>query len=363
MAQGDFEFDLDSDICDFISTFSDDDNFLCNVLSEEGFKAEEDISDISCDGVTTSDANTAVLEDEISHSCGSVPLFNESLNHQQNNMANQAQSINFQRVIPQLNTQITTQNQEIEFVDSVGPYLLQSNRILSSSTRDEEIETGFYGNKRVKREERLIKNREAANKSRMKRKNQLSDMEEAVNSLTQKNTELEKEIAGLRAENAVLIEQNNFLKTIFSDRAGSAIASLKPAMSGVACLGIVCMTSFVGNQVWSSLLPTFLSHSSVSQTSNHVQSGRVLLSINDPIETLYEDVSDVGPKTMLSCFLSVFDINHFLTCLLSTNRNETYFSYCVQCMCYFLFYILILWGLLIVKNRITKIDLLQHLPI
>ncbi|TMW58688.1 hypothetical protein Poli38472_010247 [Pythium oligandrum] len=74
--------------------------------------------------------------------------------------------------------------------------------------------------KKSKREIRQMKNRESANRSRMKRKNQLSEMAVEVDELTKTQHELQNTIAALRAENKSLHDQNAFLRslvTMYSD--------------------------------------------------------------------------------------------------------------------------------------------------
>ncbi|GLD98438.1 hypothetical protein PINS_up007135 [Pythium insidiosum] len=74
--------------------------------------------------------------------------------------------------------------------------------------------------KKSKREIRQMKNRESANRSRLRRKAQLSEMSFEVEQLTNKQHELENTIAALRAENKSLHDQNTFLRslvTMYSD--------------------------------------------------------------------------------------------------------------------------------------------------
>lgn len=70
------------------------------------------------------------------------------------------------------------------------------------------------GAKRSKREIRQMKNRESANKSRLRRKAQLGELTTEVQELAKAKHELETTIAGLRAENKSLREQNSFLRSL-----------------------------------------------------------------------------------------------------------------------------------------------------
>ncbi|KAL4157733.1 hypothetical protein PRNP1_003518 [Phytophthora ramorum] len=92
-----------------------------------------------------------------------------------------------------------------------------------------------------KREIRQMKNRESANKSRLRRKAQLTTLTTEVTELKQKEQELQTIIAGLRAENKSLLDQNTFLRSLvtsskqepsssLSNHQMAAFASLPPPM-------------------------------------------------------------------------------------------------------------------------------------
>lgn len=68
--------------------------------------------------------------------------------------------------------------------------------------------------KKSKREIRQMKNRESANKSRLRRKAQLGELTTEVAELKKKEQELQMVIAGLRAENKSLQNQNSFLQSL-----------------------------------------------------------------------------------------------------------------------------------------------------
>ncbi|KAE8915374.1 hypothetical protein PF005_g12715 [Phytophthora fragariae] len=92
--------------------------------------------------------------------------------------------------------------------------------------------------KKSKREIRQMKNRESANKSRLRRKAQLSTLTTEVAELKNKEQELQTIIAGLRAENKSLLDQNTFLRSLVtsfkqepscqSNHPMTAFASLPP---------------------------------------------------------------------------------------------------------------------------------------
>ncbi|KDO28700.1 hypothetical protein SPRG_06554 [Saprolegnia parasitica CBS 223.65] len=87
--------------------------------------------------------------------------------------------------------------------------------------------------KRSKHEIRLMKNRESANKSRLRRKNQINDLASDVQVLTDERNALKTEVAALRAENQSLRDQNQFLRGLVSSGTNtnvqSAVTSLEEA--------------------------------------------------------------------------------------------------------------------------------------
>lgn len=76
---------------------------------------------------------------------------------------------------------------------------------------------GAGASKKSKREIRQMKNRESANKSRLRRKAQLSELTSEVAGLKKKEQELQMVIAGLRAENKSLQKQNDFLQSLVTN--------------------------------------------------------------------------------------------------------------------------------------------------
>ena len=163
--------------------------------------------------------------------------------------------------------------------------LFPCRKLLSSGSNRRCSSRSGNENKRFKQEDRLIKNREAANKSRMKRKTQMSEMEIKIKVLSDENISLQTDNAALRAENSVLLEQNNFLKSLLSEKFGNSpnspleevVPTFRPNISGVAVLCVVCAVSFWGDSVF----PSFFSHQENTNTAATVHHGRVLMSIRD----------------------------------------------------------------------------------
>ncbi|OQR93651.1 hypothetical protein THRCLA_08387 [Thraustotheca clavata] len=77
--------------------------------------------------------------------------------------------------------------------------------------------------KRSKHEIRLMKNRESANKSRLRRKNQINDLANDVQQLTEERNSLKTEVAALRAENQSLRDQNQFLRGLVSSGTNNTV--------------------------------------------------------------------------------------------------------------------------------------------
>ncbi|CAN0535451.1 unnamed protein product, partial [Ectocarpus sp. 12 AP-2014] len=97
--------------------------------------------------------------------------------------------------------------------------------------------------KRAKREERLMKNREAANRSRVKRKEVLSELENRADTLSKSLAASRDQTASLKQEIASLREQNSFLRGMLSAHgnaidlppivpSGAASDSLRPHRNG-----------------------------------------------------------------------------------------------------------------------------------
>ncbi|OQR88257.1 hypothetical protein ACHHYP_07010 [Achlya hypogyna] len=87
--------------------------------------------------------------------------------------------------------------------------------------------------KRTKHEIRLMKNRESANKSRLRKKNQINVLASDVQALTDERNALKTEVAALRAENQSLRDQNQFLRGLVSSGTNTnvqaAVASMEEA--------------------------------------------------------------------------------------------------------------------------------------
>ncbi|EEY60498.1 uncharacterized protein PITG_13196 [Phytophthora infestans T30-4] len=108
--------------------------------------------------------------------------------------------------------------------------------------------------KKSKREIRQMKNRESANKSRLRRKAQLTTLATEVTELKKKEQELQTIIVGLRAENKSLLDQNTFLRSLVtsfmqeptssssSHQMTAAFASLPPPVEQ-SCVALNMMES------------------------------------------------------------------------------------------------------------------------
>lgn len=162
----------------------------------------------------------------------------------------------------------------------------------SASTDDDEESA-----KRQRKEIRLMKNREAANRSRIKKKYAMDALEAQVEELNQHLSSLQQELAASRAECNALREQNDFLKTLVRTPgaepmntpaasqfyAQSSSRATTGVSSGVMVLAIVCAFTFASD--WF-MFSSPNSPGSAGATSGHTGStsmrgGRVLLSMDE----------------------------------------------------------------------------------
>lgn len=161
-------------------------------------------------------------------------------------------------------------------------------------------------NKRMKRdvdEDRLIKNRESANRSRMKRKNEKLEMEETIGELKSRIRTLELENTALVTDNASLHNQNLYLRSLLSEREvdlkKKSTPSFNGTVSGMTVLCLVCVCT-VFNE-W--LPPALRVMQSNGDSSPHRPSGRVLLSMHDTpsihMTSPYSDAIESSPQSYL----------------------------------------------------------------
>jgi hypothetical protein len=182
------------------------------------------------------------------------------------------------------------------FVDR-GPTVSHHQAPLLSS--HESVEN-VHDTKRLKRDDRLIKNRESANKSRMKRKNEKVEMEETIAHLRDRIKDLELENTALVTDNTSLTSQNLFLRSLLTERekelAKKHDDSFRGSVSGVAILCVVCACSFANE--W---IPSVFKIQSA--TKQHRLPGRVLLSLAESssadLTAPFLQAVDRNPQSML----------------------------------------------------------------
>lgn len=142
-------------------------------------------------------------------------------------------------------------------------------------------------NKRTKVEDKLKRNRESANKSRLKRKNEKFELEDTVAALRERVRTLEMENNALLTDNTTLSQHNFFLQSMLKNQKESSGAvqektpssqSHMSALSGISMLCVVFSISFFNE--W---LPSSMQSSAGSGEDpwNPAESstGRVLLSV------------------------------------------------------------------------------------
>jgi len=119
-----------------------------------------------------------------------------------------------------------------------------------------------------------MKNRESANKSRVKRKNEKMTLEQTVAELTAKVQQLQQENDALQADNCFLSNQNSELKTELAKYQN-------PKVAGFSSMSVFCIVfafSFVFGFNDYNPLPSLIHSSHFDNTKN---SGRILLATDD----------------------------------------------------------------------------------
>jgi len=143
-------------------------------------------------------------------------------------------------------------------------------------------------NKRMKIESRLIKNRESANKSRIKRKMEKINMEQSLSELQKRVIQLEQENSALMADNAALSCENSKLKQQLREKDNNG------SMLGMSVFCVVCAFSFVFGTSTNDVFPT---------ESRKNTSGRVLLSFDEDVHRFrspFGAESNLGYSLMIS---------------------------------------------------------------
>ena len=170
------------------------------------------------------------------------------------------------------------------------PAVVFASNPLSSFTS----ETTHSSNKRTRTEDKLLRNRESANKSRLKRKNEKSQLEATVTSLTEQVRTLEMQNTALLTDNTTLSQHNFFLQGLLKKQqleheaaapfpshktteARVSSQSQMSALSGISVLCVVFSVSFFNEWLPSSL--SSAEDSSWGMTGS--SAGRVLPSVDD----------------------------------------------------------------------------------
>jgi hypothetical protein len=193
-------------------------------------------------------------------------------------------------------------------------------------------------NKRVRKEmdeDRLIKNRESANRSRLKRKNEKTEMEEAISEYKNRIRTLELENTALMTDNASLHNQNMYLRTLLSERETDSKKKTTPALngavSGITVLCLVCMCT-----VFNDWLPPALRIAQSlgsSSASSHRPSGRVLLSMQDipsvHMTSPYSDAIESSPQSYFRMGLLLVAVLCYFGYLRFVQRNHPQKGGCV----------------------------------
>mmetsp|Transcript_28082 Transcript_28082/g.47477 ORF Transcript_28082/g.47477 Transcript_28082/m.47477 type:complete len:300 (-) Transcript_28082:145-1044(-) len=161
-----------------------------------------------------------------------------------------------------------------------------SSFVSSNSSNDDDAPCS---NKRTKTEDKLMRNRESANKSRLKRKNEKLQLEETVAALQERVRTLEMENTALLTDNTTLSQHNFFLQSMLKKQQDDSSTVVKSeavsrpshmsALSGISMLCVVFSISFFNEWLPSSLQAP--ADSGGDSYSIGDSSGRVLLSVDD----------------------------------------------------------------------------------
>ena len=109
----------------------------------------------------------------------------------------------------------------------------------------------------AQREQRLRRNREAAQQFRKRKKEYVNCLEADCDRLRQENMQLRAQLSSASTENSVLREENSFYKNLVSGRAAGAVSSYGSAgprvakvskVAGVTMCGLMMVAALVTNQ-------------------------------------------------------------------------------------------------------------------
>jgi hypothetical protein len=176
---------------------------------------------------------------------------------------------------------------------------------LSSFSTNNDADCAAPSKKRSKTEEKLIRNRESANKSRLKRKHEKAQLEETVAELRERVRVLEMENNALLTDNTTLSQHNFFLQGMLKkqqegskpqegsscEQSLSTSNSHISAIGGISMLCVVFSVSCLNNYLpssWQGI--TSGDNSEYWDNESSSLSGRVLLAVDD-------DVSNIALET------------------------------------------------------------------
>jgi len=185
--------------------------------------------------------------------------------------------------------------------------LLKVTKVISepnntTSTRPPEAE------KQLKRQKRLIKNRESAQLSRLRKKLYIEELEKKVNHLTTDNDSLSKQVNGLNSDKKRLQDEVIYLQNIIkqSPELSAVLATRKSGFqpknmkaAGVCLLIILFSVGLIFNQSKSSLPFARLSREEIPEVipKSALYTGRALKSAPEVVEEFDEPILSVEKST------------------------------------------------------------------
>lgn len=168
------------------------------------------------------------------------------------------------------------------------------------STGNHDTDCGDPSSKRSKTEEKLLRNRQSANKSRLKRKHEKMQLEDTVAELRERVRVLEMENNALLTDNTTLSQHNFFLQSMLKKQQeeSSGVQALTSSHNGMSAIGgismlcIVFSVSFFNDWLPSSLQGLTDGNKDGSGWSVEQSSGRVLLGMGDELNSDYISLVD-----------------------------------------------------------------------
>ena len=175
----------------------------------------------------------------------------------------------------------------------------------TSSANGEDQSTNDY----LKKEHRLIRNRESANKCRQKKKTEMQNLNSKISELMGKILSLTQENAGLRADNISLTDHNRFLRNLLASKlelplhdtpatTTSNLPAKTKSTTGIAMLGLFGAVAIVKNVCSGSVSESYVG-------------GRILLSDYSTQDIEHGNSLYLAVVGVFACLILLFSLQFF----------------------------------------------------